>query len=129
MKDEYGGQTMKELLASTLAHEAMHAYFDRQGHDRFPYVIRVEEPLAEFGMLLYLHETKQRHYFHWARIIILSFSPPAVSPPWPRCPAGSSGSEIYIDVLLSVIKLNINNTVFSIYRYLNSTQKVIFAFK
>lgn len=67
MKDEYGGQKMKELLVSTLAHEAMHAYFDRPGHDRFPYVIRVEEPLAEFGMLLYLHETKQRHYLHWAR--------------------------------------------------------------
>lgn len=67
MKDEYGGQKMKELLVSTLAHEAMHAYFDRQGHDRFPYVIRVEEPLAEFEMLLYLHETKQRHYLHWAR--------------------------------------------------------------
>jgi len=40
--------------------------------------------------------------------------------------------EIYIDVLLIRYKVKhyfYNNTVFSIYRYLNSSQKVIFAFK
>ena len=56
---------MGELLVSTLAHEAMHAYFNRPGHETFPYIYYVEEPLAEFGMLLYLHETKSKFY-KWA---------------------------------------------------------------
>jgi len=69
MKDEYDGQKMKELLVSTLAHEAMHAYFERPGHDLLPYVIQTEEPMAEFGMLLYLYDndTYQKHIFNWAR--------------------------------------------------------------
>ena len=64
-QEKNGPQHMDELLVSTLAHEAMHAYFNRPGHENFPYVLFVEEPLAEFGMLLYLHETKSR-YYDWA---------------------------------------------------------------
>lgn len=65
MGNEYGGKCMDELLVSTLAHETMHAYFNRPGHDKFPYLMCVEEPLAEFGMLLYLYETKS-DYYKWA---------------------------------------------------------------
>ena len=56
---------MDEYLASTLAHEVMHAYFDRPGHEKYPYAVFVEEPLAEFGMLLYMHETHST-YYDWA---------------------------------------------------------------
>lgn len=65
MAQEYGGTCMDELLVSTLAHETMHAYFNRPRHKSFPYVIHVEEPLAEFGMLLYLYE-KVSGYYSWA---------------------------------------------------------------
>jgi hypothetical protein len=65
MKTEYDGNRMDELLVSTLAHEAMHAYFDRPEHEMFPYLYFVEEPLAEFGMLLYLKETGSE-YYDWA---------------------------------------------------------------
>lgn len=65
MVTEYGGTRMNELLVSTLAHETMHAYFDRDGHSGLPYVPTVEEPLAEFGMLLYLKETGNS-YYDWA---------------------------------------------------------------
>ena len=61
------GLSMYSLLVSTLAHESMHAYFDRTVRRSLPYVGRVEEPLAEFGMLLYLHDTKQKYIFNWAR--------------------------------------------------------------
>lgn len=44
-------------LITTFVHEVMHAYFDRPEHDKFPYAYFVEEPLAEFGMLLFLKET------------------------------------------------------------------------
>jgi hypothetical protein len=64
MKDEYDGKRMKELLVSTLAHEVMHAYFDRPQRDVIPYVPSVEEPMAEFGMLLFLYEN--RLFYHWA---------------------------------------------------------------
>ncbi len=53
-----GGSRMNELLVSVLAHETMHAYFNRPGHEMFPYAMLFEEPLAEFGMLIYLEETK-----------------------------------------------------------------------
>ena len=56
---------MDEYLVSTFAHEVMHAYFNRPGHDKYPYAMFVEEPLAEFGMLLYLHETHST-YYDWA---------------------------------------------------------------
>ncbi len=56
---------MDEYLVSTLAHEVMHAYFNRPEHEKYPYAMFVEEPLAEFGMLLYLHETKSQ-YYDWA---------------------------------------------------------------
>ena len=61
------GLSMYSLLVSTLAHESMHAYFDRTVRRSLPYVGRVEEPLAEFGMLLYLYETNQQYIFNWAR--------------------------------------------------------------
>lgn len=64
MKEEYGGMRMDELLVSTLAHETMHAYFNRPGH-KFAYIPTVEEPLAEFGMLLYLKDTGSS-YYNWA---------------------------------------------------------------
>ena len=56
---------MDEYLVSTLAHEVMHAYFNRPQHEKYPYAMFVEEPLAEFGMLLYLHETHSK-YYDWA---------------------------------------------------------------
>ena len=65
MRQEYGGKHMDELLVSTFAHETMHDYFNRSGHEKYPYVLFVEEPLAEFGMLLYLKETKSS-YYDWA---------------------------------------------------------------
>ena len=65
MTQEYSGSCMDELLVSTLAHETMHAYFNRPHHKSFPYVILVEESLAEFGMLLYLNETGST-YYNWA---------------------------------------------------------------
>lgn len=58
---------MYSLLVSTLAHESMHAYFDRTVCRSLPYVGHVEEPLAEFGMLLYLYDTNQQYIFNWAR--------------------------------------------------------------
>lgn len=65
MRQEYDGMRMDELLVSTLAHETMHAYFNRPGHDKYPYIYFVEEPLAEFGMLVYLHQTGSS-YYNWA---------------------------------------------------------------
>ncbi|MCQ2254922.1 MAG: hypothetical protein MJZ29_05440 [Bacteroidaceae bacterium] len=67
MKTEYDGERMNELLVSTLAHETMHAYFSRPHHDCFPYAYFVEEPLAEFGMLLYLQETRMPDILDWAK--------------------------------------------------------------
>lgn len=65
MGQEYDGMRTNELLVSTLAHETMHAYFNRPGHDKYPYIYLVEEPLAEFGMLVYLHQTGSS-YYNWA---------------------------------------------------------------
>lgn len=65
MTQEYNGQRLKELLVSTLAHETMHAYFNRPKHEQFPYLLCVEEPLAEFGMLHYLHTTNS-NFYQWA---------------------------------------------------------------
>lgn len=65
MQTEYHGTRMDELLVSTLAHETMHAYFNRPQHKNFLYIVHVEEPLAEFGMLLYLYES-QSNYYNWA---------------------------------------------------------------
>ena len=48
----------------------MHAYFDRPGHKHYPYAYFVEEPLAEFGMLMYLKETAMygtRTMISWAK--------------------------------------------------------------
>lgn len=64
---KHPGLSMYSLLVSTLAHESMHAYFDRTVRRSLPYVGHVEEPLAEFGMLLYLHDTNQQYIFNWAR--------------------------------------------------------------
>lgn len=65
MNAQENGLHMYEYLISTLAHEIMHAYFNRPGHEQFPYAMLVEEPLAEFGMLLFLCETKSS-YYQWA---------------------------------------------------------------
>lgn len=73
MRLVYGGMRMDELLVSTLAHETMHAYFNRPGHDKYPYIYLVEEPLAEFGMLFYLHQTGSS-YYNWARQYVLGKS-------------------------------------------------------
>ena len=59
------GQDRKVYLVTTFVHEAMHAYFDRHPRELFPYVATVEEPLAEFGMLLFLKETNN-NYYKWA---------------------------------------------------------------
>lgn len=61
------GKDISGILAATLAHETMHAYFDRPGHKNFPYAPFVEEPLAEFGSLLYLNDTKNP-YLDTARV-------------------------------------------------------------
>ena len=59
MKAEPDGKKYLDyLLLTTFVHEAMHAYFDRPEHSDFPYAYFVEEPMAEFGMLLFLKETK-----------------------------------------------------------------------
>lgn len=65
MKQEYGGNCMDVLLISTLAHETMHAYFNRGARKSYPYVIFVEEPLAEFGMILYMSQICDS-YLYWA---------------------------------------------------------------
>jgi hypothetical protein len=62
LRERYDNQPLDELLVATLAHETMHVYFGRKGSERFPYAIHVEEPLAEFGMLLFLHETKSSYF-------------------------------------------------------------------
>ena len=71
MKGEYDGKRMEELIVSTLAHEVMHAYFNRPGHNNYPYAVLVEEPLAEFGMLLNLKETNCVFY-DWAKADVAS---------------------------------------------------------
>ena len=71
MNTEYGGKCMDELIVSTLAHEVMHAYFNRPGHNNYPYAVLVEEPLAEFGMLLNLKETNCVFY-DWAKADVAS---------------------------------------------------------
>ena len=65
METEYDGLRMDELLLSTLIHETMHAYFNRYPKNRLPYVYFVEEPLAEFGMLLYLQKIHSP-FLQWA---------------------------------------------------------------
>lgn len=55
----------EQLLVSTFVHETMHAYFDRDGHETYPYIPFIEELLAEFGMLLFLKETGHKFY-GWA---------------------------------------------------------------
>ena len=58
MKAEPDGKKYFEyLLLTTFVHEAMHAYFDRPRHSDYTYARLVEEPMAEFGMLLWLKET------------------------------------------------------------------------
>ena len=72
MRKEYDGQRVPELLVSTLAHEAMHAYFDRPFHEGFEDFSCVEEPFAEFGMLLFLYETRMNSYYDWACVDVSS---------------------------------------------------------
>lgn len=51
---------MQHLLITTLVHESMHAYFDRPRHKAYPYAYFVEEPLAEFGMLIFFERNDHR---------------------------------------------------------------------
>lgn len=74
MKTIDGGSKMNELLVSVLAHETMHAYFNRPGHEMFPYAMFFEEPLAEFGMLIYLEETKSP-YLSYAHAFVAGKQP------------------------------------------------------
>lgn len=65
MRKKNKGHRVDELLVSTLAHETMHVYFSRNGLGKYPFVHFVEEPLAVFGMLLFLQETGCS-YYQWA---------------------------------------------------------------
>ena len=65
MRKKNEGHRVNELLVSILVHETMHAYFSRYGLGKYPFVHYVEEPLAVFGMLLFLHETGSG-YYQWA---------------------------------------------------------------
>ena len=65
MRRRYDGSRLDELLVTTFAHEVMHVYFDRKGFGKYPFVYYVEETLAVFGMLLFLHEVGCS-YYQWA---------------------------------------------------------------
>lgn len=54
-----------ERMLTAFVRAVMHAYFSRYGHANAPYLPFIEEPLAEFGVLLYLKETHSVFY-HWA---------------------------------------------------------------
>lgn len=60
-----GHGVIGEYLAATFVHELMHAYFDRPLHSRreFLHFYSDEEPMAEFGTLLFFFETKQNWLF------------------------------------------------------------------
>ena len=64
----FNGERVMEILVATLAHEAMHAYFNRKagGRDKLPFVLYAEEPMAEFGSLLFLREANMPSYYEWA---------------------------------------------------------------
>lgn len=65
MREVRNGHETNLFLISTFAHEVMHAYFDRPECHAYPYAMFVEEPMAEFGMLLYLRATGF-DYLDWA---------------------------------------------------------------
>lgn len=54
-----------ERMLTAFVRAVMHAYFSRYGHANAPYLPFIEEPLAEFGVLLYLKKTHSVFY-HWA---------------------------------------------------------------
>ena len=54
-----------ERMFTAFVRAVMHAYFSRYGHANAPYLPFIEEPLAEFGVLLYLKDTHSVFY-HWA---------------------------------------------------------------
>lgn len=54
-----------EHMLTAFVRAVMHAYFYRYGHAKAPYLPFIEEPLAEFGVLLYLKKTHSVFY-HWA---------------------------------------------------------------
>jgi hypothetical protein len=56
----------KNCFLTTYIHEMMHAYYDRQGHEQYPYIYEIEEPLAEAGMLLFLNKTHNQ-ILPWAK--------------------------------------------------------------
>lgn len=54
-----------EHMLTAFVRAVMHAYFYRYGHAKAPYFPFLEEPLTEFGVLLYLKKTHSVFY-HWA---------------------------------------------------------------
>lgn len=54
-----------EHMLTAFVRAVMHAYFCRYGHAKAPYLPFIEEPLTEFGVLLYLKKTHSVFY-HWA---------------------------------------------------------------
>ena len=52
-------------MLTAFGRAVMHAYFYRYGHAEAPYLPFIEEPLTEFGVLLYLKKTHSVFY-HWA---------------------------------------------------------------
>jgi hypothetical protein len=59
------GKDLEQYVLTTYLHEMMHAYFDRTGHEHYPFIYEIEESLAEAGMLLFLDKT-QNSNLKWA---------------------------------------------------------------
>lgn len=60
IRNVHSGLTSKMLLSIVYVHEMMHAYFDREYEQkRIPYIIDVEEPLAEVGVLFFAESNYQ----------------------------------------------------------------------
>lgn len=54
------------LLRTTFVHEVMHAYFNRDDkREKLPYILQIEEPLAEFGMLKFMKDY-DKNLYEWA---------------------------------------------------------------
>lgn len=65
MKAEYNGEKTDELLKATLVREIIRAYFSRMDFEMrklYPYARFVEDPMADFGTLLFYHETQNADY-------------------------------------------------------------------
>lgn len=76
----------QKYLKTTYIHEMLHAYFDRKKHYLIPYYYQIEEPLAEAGVLLYLHETNDN---------ILSWAVQNIKNKMPLLAEYAFGAELY----------------------------------